>query len=769
MSFQPAITEIRRTSGSVTDQPSPDASQTMGEVDPGHSFADLKDGYRPVNAWVANGVAWLDDIQQFYREKSAIEKEYSQKLYALAKKHFEKKARKSSSLSVGDSPALTPGSLSSSSMTTWTAQLSTLESRAAEHDRHASELILQVADPLKNLAARYEELRKSHAEYATKLERERDLSYAELKKTKSRYDGACQEVENKRRKTESSFDHSKAKAQNAYQQQVMEMRNVKNTYLISINVTNKHKERYYHEYIPDLLASLQDLSETRIHQLNSIWSHAVQLETSTLKRSIDHLQQLGTQITRNEPRLDSEMFLQHNVAPWQEPLDLAFEPSPVWLDDSGMATDDSAKTFLRNVLSKTKGQLRELGQDVDKKRREVENVKHIRQRAKEGKDNRDEVELVRTLFFLQDELHQLDRKRLTSEVETQTITAAVGDLSIGAHNHNFKPQTYKIPTNCDLCGERIWGLSSANGFDCRACGYTCHSKCELKVPAHCPGEQSKEERKKLKADRQQAANTAKPQQNGGGLDGGHESPALSRSNTMNSLSSGYAASANRSVPGAQMSPSGEDTGPDRKPSLGAASKPPAARKSRIVAPPPAQYVSEAPGNGPSSGGAPTSHPLEQHGKMLYTYQAQGDGELSVNEGQDVSIVEQDDGSGWMNVRLRPSKSGLVPASYVEIIPINTIAQVERPASSYSDSSTSLAGSMSLQGRKKGPAVAPKRGAKKLKYVEALYDYESRSDAEWSMSEGERFVLINMDAGDGWADVEKGGLTKSVPANYIQEV
>lgn len=56
-------------------------------------------------------MAWLDDIQQFYRERSVIEKEYSQKLYGLAKKHFEKKAKKSSSLSVGDTPTLTPGSL----------------------------------------------------------------------------------------------------------------------------------------------------------------------------------------------------------------------------------------------------------------------------------------------------------------------------------------------------------------------------------------------------------------------------------------------------------------------------------------------------------------------------------------------------------------------------------------------------------------------------------------------------------------------------------
>lgn len=96
----------------------------------------------------------------------------------------------------------------------------------------------------------------------------------------------------------------------------------------------------------------------------------------------------------------------------------------------------------------------------------------------------------------------------------------------------------------------------------------------------------------------------------------------------------------------------------------------------------------------------------------------------------------------------------------------------RPDSTYSASSASLAGSVTTAttaGKKKGPAVAPKRGAKKLKYVEAMYEYTAQSDAEHSMAEGERFVLINMDAGDGWADVEKDGVVRSVPANYLQQV
>lgn len=109
-----------------------------------------------------------------------------------------------------------------------------MEARAADHDRYSSELISQVADPLKSAASRYEDLRKSHTDFAAKLERERDGSYGDLKKIKGKYDGTCQEVENRRKKTESSFDYGKNKAQAAYQQQVSEMHNVKASHVFVI-------------------------------------------------------------------------------------------------------------------------------------------------------------------------------------------------------------------------------------------------------------------------------------------------------------------------------------------------------------------------------------------------------------------------------------------------------------------------------------------------------------------------------------------------------
>jgi len=125
----------------------------------------------------------------------------------------------------------------------------------------------------------------------------------------------------------------------------------------------------------------------------------------------------------------------------------------------------------------------------------------------------------------------------------------------------------------------------------------------------------------------------------------------------------------------------------------------------------------------------------------------------------------------------------VPASYVEVLSATTAAaaapppaslapqhtgQSARPPSVYSNSGSSI-GTSAGGAKKKGPAVAPRRGAKKLRYVEALYEYAAQSESEHSMAEGERFVLMRDDQGDGWAEVEKGGVTKSVPASYIHQV
>lgn len=315
---------------------------------------------------------------------------------------------------------------------------------------------------------------------------------------------------------------------------------------------------------------------------------------------------------------------------------MAFEPCAVWHDDASIIADESAKVFLRNVLGKSKTQVRELRVEADKKRREVENGKKTREGIQQGKDKRNEVDVVRGIFYLQEALHEVERKWVTAEVETSTIISVAGDLSLGAKNHNFRSQTFKIPTNCDLCGERIWGLS-AKGFDCRDCGYTCHSKCQMKVPAECPGEQTKEDKKKLKVQRQEQAG-AVPAVNGDSATASSAAPSLTRQNTMTSLSSGYAASTARSVSVTNVAAQAAPESPaEATPAPVADTKPAAAKRHRVLAPPPTTYVS-APATAESTS-APRSQ--EPRGKMVYAFQATGADEVTVHEGDDVAIIEPD--------------------------------------------------------------------------------------------------------------------------------
>src|SRR4051794_11181295 len=123
-------------------------------------------------------------------------------------------------------------------MTTWTSLLTTTELLSQEHDKLGNDLNSRVSETLKVLALRYDTFRQQHEKFEKKLTAERDAQYSELKKAKAAYDVTCKELEEKRVKVEKSYDSSKAKAERGYNAQMAEMNNVKNTYIIALNVTN---------------------------------------------------------------------------------------------------------------------------------------------------------------------------------------------------------------------------------------------------------------------------------------------------------------------------------------------------------------------------------------------------------------------------------------------------------------------------------------------------------------------------------------------------
>jgi formin-binding protein 1 len=138
---------------------------------------------------------------------------------------------------------------------------------------------------------------------------------------------------------------------------------------------------------------MQDLSELRTHRLNILWTHASALEQTCLSRTTTILQHSTTEIARNVPILDSTMFVRHNAPQWTEPPDFDFEPSPIWHDDPAIVTDEFAKVFLRNMVSKSREGLNKIKGDVALKQQTVEK---LRVSIRESQDK----EAVSSVHFL---------------------------------------------------------------------------------------------------------------------------------------------------------------------------------------------------------------------------------------------------------------------------------------------------------------------------------------------------------------------------------
>jgi hypothetical protein len=146
---------------------------------------------------------------------------------------------------------------------------------------------------------------------------------------------------------------------------------------------------------------------------------------------------------------------------------------------------------------------------------------------------------------------------------------------------------------------------------------------------------------------------------------------------------------------------------------------------------------------------------EQHVRALYSYSANGDDEISVSEGQDLVVVDPDDGTGWVNVRAG-AEVGLVPASYVEnVLPSMSTESVNTVSTSGSGT------------KKKGPAVAPKRGAKKVSYMIALYDYDAQAPDELTIRAGDKILVVEQDTGNGWTQGELNAMGGAFPTSYAK--
>ncbi|CUM51288.1 uncharacterized protein AC631_02210 [Debaryomyces fabryi] len=387
---------------------------------------DLKDSFKPTSKWVNNGINWINDIEEFYRERATIEKEYASRLLELCKKHFEKKAKISTLLSVGDEPQITPGSLESASLVLWNEVLTQTEAIAEEKVQFSREINTKLGDNLlllKNKTGRIAKQIETIDEY---LVSEKTKTEEEVNKAKKHYDSLCESTESARQKTEKS---SSEKYQQKLQEKEVAMNIGKNEYLIKINIANRLKDKYFYQDVPELLDYFQELNESRVGLLNKLLKNASIIERNSNDRIKEKLHVIDSTIDQNNPKLDVAMFIKHNISDWKEPQDFYFIPCAIWHDDESLITKEPELTELKrrlNICSNDIGKFEDL---CIESKQSLEEVTAARKAELSNLTLKFDTKLNNSLLLLQRFL-KTDSERIKNEVEIEVIQNFAGNKDL---------------------------------------------------------------------------------------------------------------------------------------------------------------------------------------------------------------------------------------------------------------------------------------------------------------------------------------------------
>lgn len=398
---------------------------------------EIKDGFKKTDKWVKANIGFIGEMESYYRQRALIEREYAEKLQKLTTESFQKVSKLSTILSVGEEPTITPGSLECASVVAWKEVLVQTENIAKEKKSLGNNFESNVASSLNKLQNKYNTIREKWKAFDDELTTLRDKNYNEMSIKKKTYDSCCESMESQRAK---SLKSSSEKAQDKLAKREAEMNVAKNDYLITISVCNRLKDKYYYQDTPELLDGLQDLNEAKVSKINSILLSSSILERDANTEINKYVDAIDIVIKQNLPKLDTAMFVKHNLANWAEPVDFNYIPSQIWHDDEKMIVNDSTLQTLKIKLNNACSVYENYQTICDDEKQTVEEL--LIQRNKLVGDTFNEVQikspqdyqafeelLIKSIQSLKQFTND-DTKRVMAEVEIETIQACTGDIDM---------------------------------------------------------------------------------------------------------------------------------------------------------------------------------------------------------------------------------------------------------------------------------------------------------------------------------------------------
>ncbi|XP_046670804.1 formin-binding protein 1-like isoform X1 [Homalodisca vitripennis] len=577
---------------------------------------ELWDQYENLSLHTQKGIDFLEKYGHFIRDRCDIEKEYATKLRKLVKTYTPKKKDE-------EDYQYSPCKAFKSAM----QELSDL---AGQHEVIAENLQQDVIREVTILVKDMKDERKKHLQEGAKMMTLLNNQILTLERARKNYEKAFKEAEraiDNFHKADADLNLSRAEVEKQRMnmtQKSQQCEETKNEYANQLQRTNDLQHQHYHILMPDVFRLLQELDEKRIKNIKNFMIHSVDVERKVfpiINQCLDGIVNAAHQINEKE---DTLMVIERYKSGYQPPGDIPFEdlsrtdsaPAPPPPTISGLRPEAVTVkgTMSAGRLKKRVGLFAIFGSNKNNLSSYGDNKEDFSDLPPNQRKKRLQMKIEEILAKIQQETAARDG--LMKMKGVYEANPSMGDPmtiegQLNASSHNLEKLRLELHKYQGFL-EEVEGGSPAN--------------------------------RRHNAGTPQHNGIQRQHRNSGGSGGEEES--LSRSASDSSVSANH--NHKQSAPGTPL---------------------------------PAHGCSDSPESGlgtshtslPDSDDAP--HTEYYDGELLpplgtcralYPFEATSEGSIPMNDGEELLIIEHDQGDGWTRVRRQNDlEEGFVPTSYIE--------------------------------------------------------------------------------------------------------
>ncbi|XP_061169788.1 formin-binding protein 1-like isoform X5 [Saccostrea echinata] len=312
---------------------------------------ELWDQYDTIATHTQKGIDFCERFTHFLKDRCSIELKYASDLKRLVKNYQPKKKEEEELQQY------------SWAVKFW-EMLKELHDLAGQHEVIAENTQSQVLKDLQGLISEIKTQRKQDLQEGAKVQDQLKASHSQLEKSKGKYEKAFKLAEKATedyRKADADINLSRAEVEKTRNQMMIKNNQCdecKNEYAAQLQQTNQFQRDHYTQHMPAVFQQIQNMEENRINKIKSVVKQVADIERSVIpiiNTCIDGMVKASDGISAEE---DSKAVIDKYKSGFPIPGDFPFEdlsnPSSVINTSNANGTPKNAVEYRKGTVSDKK-------------------------------------------------------------------------------------------------------------------------------------------------------------------------------------------------------------------------------------------------------------------------------------------------------------------------------------------------------------------------------------------------------------------------------